>query len=82
MASKLNNTRKQPAYLMAYFGFLLLSVSGLILQGGLGVLAWLGASTAAFVGLWCLIRHSYRCHAKDLSKLQTKSMFERRKTKA
>jgi hypothetical protein len=59
MASKLRNQKgKQAGYLAAYFGLVLFSVSGLVLQGGIwlfvGAVCWFGVVVACF-----LLRSTY-----------------------
>lgn len=54
MASKLYSQKgKQAGYLAAYFGLLLLVVSGLVLQGGIwmfvGGVCWFGTMIACFL---------------------------------
>ena len=65
MASKLGFQKgKQTGYLAAYFGLLLFSVSGLVLQGGIyvvvGVVGWFGVVIA------CLLLRSNGVRSKNL----------------
>jgi len=73
MAQQPNPDRKQLAYVAGYCGLLLISVSGLILQGGLWMLTGLAAWTAIVVVLvWCIIHYNYPYHAKDLKQNSTR----------
>jgi hypothetical protein len=72
MTSKLHIGRgKQAGYIAAYFGLLLFSVSGLVLQGGLwlfvGIVCWFGVVIA------CLLLHSIGYSAKNLKDGPSKS---------
>ena len=62
---------KQAGYLTAYFGLLLFSVSGLVLQGGLwllvGIVCWFGVVIA------CLLQRSICGNAKNLKDGTSKS---------
>jgi hypothetical protein len=65
MASKLRIQKgKQAGYLAAYFGLVLFSVSGLVLQGGIslfvGAVCWFGVVIA------CLLLRSIGVSAKNL----------------
>jgi hypothetical protein len=72
MASKLSSgPEKHTGYLAAYFGLLLFSVSGLILQGGIwlfvGIFCWSVVVTA------CLLLRSTSGRAKNLKDYKPKS---------
>lgn len=72
MASKLSAGRgKQAGYLAAYFGLLLFSVSGLILQGGIwlfvGIVCWFGVVIA------CLLLRLIEGNTKNLKDGKLKS---------
>jgi hypothetical protein len=72
MASKLSSgPEKHTGYLAAYFGLLLFSVSGLILQGGIwlfvGIFCW------SVVVITCVLLRSMTGSAKNLKDCTSKS---------
>jgi hypothetical protein len=72
MTSKLHiEPGKQVGYIAAYFGLLLFSVSGLVLQGGpwffVGIVCWFGVVIA------CLLLRSIGYSAKNLKDGASKS---------
>ena len=71
MTSKLRNQKgKQSGYLAAYFGLLLFSVSGLVLQGGV----WMLVSAVCWFGvvIACLVLRFKASGAKNLKDSESK----------